>query len=113
MACHHGDVIECAPVISEDIEEVIGSIDAGATFSQTFAIVGLEEGRQELVASLHSSQVELVSGEAEVTVDEGSEETDSPSVPDVVRVRSIDRNLSTNRRVSSSPLCLSVCLSLS
>lgn len=83
----------------EDIEEAVGTIEAGATFSHTFEIIGLELGKQELVAGLDSSQVELVTGETEVLVDEGAEETDSPSVPEAVRVRSVERNVSINTRV--------------
>ena len=84
---------------AEDIEVVVGTIDAGATFTYTFEIVGLEVGTQELVAGLDSQQVELVAGETEIIVDEGSEETDSPTVPEAVKVTSVDRNIDINRRV--------------
>ena len=71
---------------------MVGSIEAGATFSYPFSISGLVVGKQKLVGGLNSSQVELVSGEAEVLVVEGREETESPAVPDVIRVTSVDHS---------------------
>ena len=78
---------------------MVGSIEAGATFSYPFSISGLVVGKQKLVGGLNSSQVELVSGESEVLV---MEETESPAVPDVIRVTSVDSNLTTNHRVGHS-----------
>ena len=66
-------------------------------------------GVQQLVGGLGSDQVELVSGEAEITVEEGLEEMAVPPQPEEVEVVSVDRNLSINRRVS---LSLSLSLSL-
>ena len=84
---------------------MVGTIDAGATFSDTFDIVGMELGKQELVAGLNSSQVELVAGVTEVVVDEGTEETDSPTLPEAVKVTSVERNISVNKRVSLYTCC--------
>ena len=89
-------------MISDEIELVVGSIEAGGGFAYPFSISGLVVGKQQLVGGLSSSQVELVSGEAEVIVVEGREETDSPAVPDVIRVTSVDSNLTTNHRVGHS-----------
>lgn len=87
--------------LADDIENVVGTIEAGAEFSFSFDIHGLLPGEQQLVAGLDSDQVEMVSGEAEVLVVEGVEETDSPWQPEV-EVLSVDLNLATNRRVSST-----------
>jgi transglutaminase 1 len=91
--------VEGDGLLTEDIENVVGTIDAGATFSHTFDIVGMELGKQELVAGLDSSQVELVAGVTEVVVDEGVEETDPPTLPEAVKVTSVERNISVNKRV--------------
>lgn len=79
---------------------MVGTIEAGAEFSFSFDVLGLLSGPQQLVAGLDSDQVEMVSGEAEVQVVEGLEETDSPAPTYEVQVTSVDRNLATNRRVS-------------
>ena len=100
---------EEVPLVSEDIEEVVGTIEAGAEFSFSFDLHGLLVGVQQLVGGLGSDQVELVSGEAEITVEEGLEEMAVPPQPEEVEVVSVDRNLSINRRVS---LSLSLSLSL-
>lgn len=84
----------------------MGTIEAGAEFSFSFDLHGLLAGRQVLVAGLDSDKVEMVSGEAEVLVVEGLEETDSPAPPDEVRVVSVERNLATNRRVSCAATCI-------
>lgn len=97
------------PLPTEDIENVVGTIEAGAEFSFSFDVHGLLPGPQELVAGLDSNQVELVSGEAEVLVVEGVEETDAPLPPEEVQVLSVDSNLATNRRVRSNPLAHSPC----
>lgn len=81
---------------------MVGTIEAGAEFSFSFDLHGLLPGQQQLVAGLDSDKVEMVSGEAEVLVVEGVEETDSPLQPEEVEVLSVDLNLATNRRVSSS-----------
>jgi hypothetical protein len=98
--------VEGDGLLTEDIENVVGTIDAGATFSHTFDIVGMELGKQELVAGLDSSQVELVAGVTEVVVDEGVEETDPPTLPEAVKVTSVERNISVNKRVSLYTCCI-------
>ena len=99
-ALHHHYIIS----ISEDIEHVVGTIEAEAVFSFTFDLQGLIGGTQQLVAGLDSDQVELVSGELEVNVIEDYEPPLSTLPEDEVTVVSLDNNLLTNRRVS--PLSL-------
>ena len=82
----------------------MGTIEAGAVFTHSFDIRGLLLGSHQLVAGLDSDQVEMVSGEAEITVDEGEEE-EPPVQPEEVEVVSVDRNLTTNHRVSHHLNC--------
>ena len=84
---------------AEDIENVVGTIEAGAEFSFSFDLYGLLPGQHQLVAGLDSDKVEMVSGEAEVEVVEGLEETDAPIPPEEVQVVSVDLSLDVNRRV--------------
>ena len=84
---------------AEDVENVVGTIEAGAEFTFSFDLYGLLPGQHQLVAGLDSDKVEMVSGEAEVEVVEGLEETDAPPVPEEVQVVSVDLSLDVNRRV--------------